>query len=172
MTALKAKITGIGAQRFSRNGDVFFQRIKLQLEDGSFAMTDLVSSYRNYQWWEPVIKAGVGTVIGGIFLKDGYTKPLKVNADSQVFIIQDVLFNTQKEELDFTQTRNEPDHGIEAYNVQSETVKKRYEVTFDRGFPQCTCEAYRFGNGKKCKHIKEIEAEKRRREAVKQGTLL
>jgi len=89
---MRAKITDISPMKFSRNGDVCFQRLKFQLEDGSFAMTDIVSTYRNYRWWKPVIEKGVGTWLSNVFLKAG-SKVKKVDADSQVCIIQEPLIN-------------------------------------------------------------------------------
>jgi hypothetical protein len=91
MTGLKAKITKIHEPKLSYNGDVAYIRINLQLEDGSFAQTDIVPKYRNYAWWQPVLKAGIGTWIGGVFLKQNG----KVDADSRVEIIKPPLHNEQ-----------------------------------------------------------------------------
>jgi hypothetical protein len=87
MKTFKATITKIDQGKYSRTENIYY-RIRFRLETGEFAMTDVVPTYRNFGYWEPVIKAGPGTTIGGVFLKDGFNKPLKVNADSQVFIIQ------------------------------------------------------------------------------------
>lgn len=84
---MKAKLTKIEHTKTSRNGDVAFQRLHLTLEDGGFAMTDVVSSFRNYRYWKPVIESGVGTHITGVKLK-GLSK---IDADSQVSIIQTPL---------------------------------------------------------------------------------
>ena len=81
---MKARITKIDEPRVSRNNDVAFRRIHFILENGSYAMTDVVSTYRNYRFWEPVIESGIGTYIGGVNLK----RPDKVDADSQVYILQ------------------------------------------------------------------------------------
>ena len=81
---IRARITKIDKLKMSRNNDVAFQRISFILENGSFAMTDVVSTYRNYRFWKPVIESGVGTYIGGVNLK----RPNKVDADSQVYILQ------------------------------------------------------------------------------------
>lgn len=80
-------LTKINKPRFSRNGDQFFQRIHLQLETGAHAMTDLVSSFRNFANWKPVIDAGPGTWMDGVELLD----PKKVNADSAIRIIKPPL---------------------------------------------------------------------------------
>ncbi len=155
---MKAKIKQIMYPRFSRNGDVFFQRIKLQMEDGSFAMTDLVSTFRNFKWWEPVIKAGTGTVIGGVFLKDGYKD--KVNADSQIYIIQETLVKDQIPQLEIFKV-SQPDFGsVEVYRVNSFTIpKKKYEITNFYGMPRCSCPDFRYMQ-RKCKHIKTVEKQK------------
>ena len=81
---MKARIKAIDELVMSRNNDVSFQRIHFVLESGVFAMTDVVKTYRNYRYWEPVIKSGVGTYIGGVNIKS----PGKVDADSAVYIIQ------------------------------------------------------------------------------------
>lgn len=88
---MKAKIKKVNKPRFSRNGDVQFQRLNLELEDGTFAMTDLVSSFRNFARWKPIIAAGEGTTIEGVRLLN----PKKVDADSQVKIWQAPLQNNQ-----------------------------------------------------------------------------
>ncbi|HEY5918592.1 MAG TPA: hypothetical protein VIU13_14345 [Chryseolinea sp.] len=86
---MKAKLTKINKPRASYNGDVYFHRLHFQLEDGSHAMTDLVSTYRNFTNWKPVIDAGIGTWIDNVAL----INPKKINADSQVRIIQAPVFN-------------------------------------------------------------------------------
>lgn len=97
---MKAKLTKIYQRKASYNGDVDYFRCTFQLEDGSFAMTDLVRTFRNFAWWDPVMKSGVGTVIDGVILKETAPgKPKKINADSQVRIIQATLFKPQEEKL-------------------------------------------------------------------------
>lgn len=92
---MKAKIKKIYAPRFSRNGDVEFRRLNLELEDGTFAMTDLVSSFRNFARWRPIILAGVGATIDGVGLMPAGPKGAKkVNADSPVRLYQEKLENT------------------------------------------------------------------------------
>lgn len=81
---MKGRITSIDEPKLSRNNDVAFRRIHLILETGEYVMTDIVSTYRNYRHWEPIIESGVGTYVGGIRLKDKD----KVDADSVVYIIQ------------------------------------------------------------------------------------
>lgn len=91
---MKAKIKKIYAPRFSRNGDVEFRRLNLELEDGTFAMTDLVSSFRNFARWRPIILAGVGASIDGVrLLAPGPKGAKKVDADSQVHLYQAPLEN-------------------------------------------------------------------------------
>lgn len=146
--------------KYSRNGDVAFRRIYFELEDGSWAATDLVPSFRNYKWWEPVVKSGIGTVIGGVFLKDGYRD--KINADSQVFIIQEPLLKESKSEEDF-----EP----RSYSIPSfSNPKKSYEVTYIYGIPQCSCPDFKYRNSK-CKHIKELEKQKQIEAQKRQAAL-
>ena len=84
---MNATIKKIDKTKYSRNGEVKFQRVYFELEDGSFAITDLVSTYRNYKRWEKILKSGIGTKIAGVGLKE----PGKVNADSEVYLIQPTL---------------------------------------------------------------------------------
>ncbi|QGH73096.1 MAG: hypothetical protein [Podoviridae sp. ctviO18] len=81
---MKARIKQIDQPIMSRNNDVAFRRIHFVLESGVFAMTDVVSTYRNYRYWEPVIASGIGTYIGGVEMKS----PGKIDADSPVYILQ------------------------------------------------------------------------------------
>ncbi len=148
---MKAKLKKMDYPKYSRNGYVSFRRIYFELEDGSWAATDLVPSFRNYKWWEPVINSGIGTVIGGVFLKDGYRD--KINADSQVFIIQEPLLKEPKPEQDLAPR---------SYVIPSFTSpKKDYEVTYHYNIPQCSCPDFKYRKSK-CKHIKELEKQKLR----------
>lgn len=91
---MKGQLVKLDQLKLSRNNDATFQRLKFQLEDGSFAMTDVVPTYRNYVWWRPVVAAGVGVVIDNISLitQASEKAPKKINADSQVRIIDPALF--------------------------------------------------------------------------------
>ncbi len=146
---MTAKLKKMDQPKYSRNGKVCFQRLYFELEDGSWAATDLVPSYRNYKWWEPVIKSGIGTEIGGVFLKESYRD--KINADSQVYILQAPLLK---------QPQSEPDFQTRSYSFPSFTnPKKSYEVIYRNSIPQCTCFDFKYRN-RKCKHIKELEKQK------------
>ena len=146
MTAILKKMD---TPKYSRNGKVCFRRLYFELEDGNWAATDLVPSFRNYKWWEPVVKSGIGTEIGGVFLKDGYRD--KINADSQVYIIQEPLIKQPQPEIEI-QPRT--------YNFPSFTdPKKSYEVSSDKGALKCTCSDFKYRN-RKCKHIKALEQQK------------
>lgn len=87
---MRAKLVKIDPPKSSRNGDVQFQRLHFQLQDGSYAMTDVVSTFRNYAWWQPVIEAGIGTWIDGVELKGKQ----KIDADSWISIYQAALFSS------------------------------------------------------------------------------
>lgn len=171
MKPLKAKITKIDEGKYSRTENIYY-RIRFRLETGEFAMTDVVPTYRNFAYWKPVIAAGPGTTIGGVFLKEGGWKPLKVNSDSQVFIIQETLIKDKPvtEEPIFQVKKGSP----EVWAVIG-AKGKRHEVVILHGFAQCDCEAFRFaGKKKECKHTKAVEAYKKADEIkkTKQGTLL
>jgi hypothetical protein len=157
---MTAKLKRMDQPKYSRNGKVCFQRLYFELEDGSWAATDLVPSYRNYKWWEPVIKSGIGTEIGGVFLKDNY--PNKINADSQVYIVQEPLLK---------QPQPEPELQSRVYSFPSFTnPKKSYEVTYCNGIPQCSCFDFKYRT-RKCKHIKALEQQKVDEARKKQTTL-
>lgn len=74
---MKGEITRIDVTKKSHTGD--FKRIYFKLEDGRFAKTDLVSSFRNYPRWSNILK--VGNVLGNLQIKEG-GKVVTVNADS------------------------------------------------------------------------------------------
>lgn len=80
---MKAEITKIDELKASAHYPVAFRRIYFKMEDGSWAVTDVVPSYRNYRYWKPVIEAGVGTTITNVRLKE----KSKVDADSPVKIV-------------------------------------------------------------------------------------
>jgi hypothetical protein len=155
---MKAKLKRIDVPKYSRNGDVCFRRIYFELEDGNWAMTDLIPSFRNYKWWEPIIKSGVGTVIGGVFLKDGYRD--KINADSQVFIVQEPLVKDNTRQIEFQKIPQTSRFAPDVYTISSFTIPDRqYEIIDTYGFLQCSCPDFRFMR-RKCKHIKEVEKKK------------
>lgn len=84
---MKATIKKHDPAKFSRNGDVRYIRIYFELDEGSWAATDLVPTYRNFSKWRPILASGIGTVIGGVGLKaEG-----KINADSDVYIVKKPL---------------------------------------------------------------------------------
>lgn len=80
---MKAELIKIHQQKNSYNNDVKFIRLNFKLEDGTFAMTDVVPTFRNFSMWKPIIAKGVGAKINGITL----INPKKVNADSSVYLI-------------------------------------------------------------------------------------
>lgn len=97
---MKAKLTKISHRKMSYNGDVDYYRLNFQLEDGSFAQTDVVPSYRNYAWWEPIVMAGVGTVIDHVMLRPSL-KAKKIDADCQPVITKAPLFNHPQQQDPF-----------------------------------------------------------------------
>lgn len=140
---MKAKITKINQPRISRNNDVAFHRIHLQLEDGSHAMTDLVSSYRNFAWWKPVIQAGVGTWVDGAVL----INPKKVDADSRVRIIQAPVIPQG--------VSPEPDQ----FSVRSQTnPEEQYKIVKTIFGWECSCPAFQYSKQPRtCKHLEGLK---------------
>ena len=90
---MKARLKNIDPLKVSRNGLIEYRRLYFELENGQWAVTDVVPTYNNYQRWSPIIAAGIGVEIEGVELigKD------KINADSPVKIYQSTLF--EKNEL-------------------------------------------------------------------------
>lgn len=71
---------------------ITFIRIEFEMEDKSWAKTDVCPSYRNYSKWKPIIEAGVNTKVSGLRFninrKTNVEKKNEVNADSDVKILQ------------------------------------------------------------------------------------
>jgi len=79
---MKAYITKIDPPKKSTKGHEFI-RVYFQMEDGTWAATDLVPTFRNYKRWQPITKAGPGSIIDNVVL----LLPGKVNADSHVALV-------------------------------------------------------------------------------------
>ena len=60
----------------SRNEDETYLRVEFKMEDGKWAKTDLVPSFRNYWRWKRVLR--VGNVVRNLKMRDKIT----VDADS------------------------------------------------------------------------------------------
>lgn len=85
---MQGTITKIDSLKMSRNGDTPFFRIKIVLDNGRFAMTDVCPKYRNYANWEPVIerfKKNKSAAVDGLVFIPGDGK--KVNADSPIKLL-------------------------------------------------------------------------------------
>lgn len=83
---LKGIILEIMPIKYSRT-DGQYSRVKIRLETGEIAFTDLVSNYRNYQNWKYLLK--VGNKISGLQLMPTKGKVLKVNADSMPRLVSE-----------------------------------------------------------------------------------
>lgn len=84
---MQALLTKIDPLKESYNRHYSYYRLYFRLEDGTFAMTDIVPTYRNYKYWQEILLKGPGTKIDNVFLKSKD----KIDADSQVRIIQETL---------------------------------------------------------------------------------
>lgn len=74
---MRGTVIKIHPIKYSRTEGAF-TRIEFKLEDGSWAKTDIVSKYRNYSRWQPIIKAGAETALDGLMLR----KQGEVDGDS------------------------------------------------------------------------------------------
>jgi hypothetical protein len=84
---MKAKIIKIDPLKESRT-EKSFRRIYFTLENGKWAKTDVVPSYRNYARWKPIInlyESGAEVFIDGVSLR----QEAEVDADSYVSITLD-----------------------------------------------------------------------------------
>ena len=75
---MKGKITKIHEPKVSVNGDTTFTRVEFEMEDGSWAKTDLCPAYRNYAKWKDLLV--VETELDGLQFK----RKSEVNADSNI----------------------------------------------------------------------------------------
>lgn len=71
---MRGTISKIHDKKVGRNGNTFI-RVEFQMEDGSWAATDLCPAFRNWQRWEDLLITG--NTLDGLELKF----PNKVNAD-------------------------------------------------------------------------------------------
>ena len=70
----------------SRTNDGGYYRVYFEMEDKSWAHTDILPKFRNYKYWEPIIKSGTGTIVGNLEYKIGRVG--KIDADCRPYIIQ------------------------------------------------------------------------------------
>ena len=90
---MKGTIIKIHPINASRSEGAYI-RIELQLEDGSWAKTDVVTRYRNYARWRPIIGKGKGTTLGNLVLR----KTGEIDADSFPTVLNEPIVITKKEE--------------------------------------------------------------------------
>ena len=81
---VRGTITKIHPKKYSRNGGAFI-RVEFRLADGSWAKTDLVPDFRNFQRWKEILKFGAD--LDGLELKSKH----EVNADSYPRIFKETL---------------------------------------------------------------------------------
>lgn len=72
---MRGTIAKIHEKKIGRNGNVFV-RCEFQMDDGSWAATDLCPAFRNFSRWSDLLI--VGNVLDGLEMKS----TSKVNADS------------------------------------------------------------------------------------------
>jgi len=76
---MRATIIKVHPARYGARYHAMFMRVEFALENGDWAHTDLVPTYRNYAQWSPV---EVGATYEGVRLFEGQAS--KVDADSPV----------------------------------------------------------------------------------------
>ena len=82
---MKGEITKISENKSSYNNDVMFKRVQFRLEDGSWAKTDLVTTFRNFERWRGILERGVGAQLDGLEFKNGNAKT--INADCSPILL-------------------------------------------------------------------------------------
>ncbi len=76
------EITRVDQFKRSRNeGDIFI-RVTFKMEDGGWAKTDIVPTFRNYWRWRKLLR--VGNTLFNLTLKD----PETVDADSKPYLLE------------------------------------------------------------------------------------
>lgn len=75
---MRAKIIKIHPPKQSRFENVYI-RIEFLLENGEWAKSDIVTSYRNYKNWKPFIAIGEGSFLDNVKLR----RKGEVDADSR-----------------------------------------------------------------------------------------
>ena len=98
---LKGIILEILPIKYSRT-DGQYSRVKIRLETGQIAFTDLVSGYRNYSNWKYLLK--VGNKISGLQLMPAKGKVLKVNADCMPQLVSEKVSGHWENKMDKTNT--------------------------------------------------------------------
>lgn len=74
---MRGTVIKVHPTKYSRTEGAFI-RLEFMMEDGEWAKTDIVTKYRNYSRWQPIIKAGAETALDGLLLR----KKGEVDGDS------------------------------------------------------------------------------------------
>lgn len=80
---MKGTLVRILPLTLSRSEGAYY-RLEFKLENGEWAATDIVTKYRNYSRWAPIIKLGVGTTLENLELKASN----KVDGDSYPIVTE------------------------------------------------------------------------------------
>ena len=72
-------ITKIHPPQSSINGKIF-KRIEFEMDDGSWAKTDICPDFRNAVRWQQALDKGEGTLVKNLEMRDTTT----INADSNI----------------------------------------------------------------------------------------
>jgi hypothetical protein len=89
---MKGTVLKILPMKMSRTESVY-SRITFTMDNGDWAKTDIVHTYRNYARWKPVIDAGPGTVVDNLKMRS----KSEVDGDSFPKITAKFAEKTKKE---------------------------------------------------------------------------
>jgi hypothetical protein len=97
---MRGTIIDIHPLKMSRTEHAFI-RIEFMMEDGKWAKTDVVTRYRNYNRWKPIIQKGRTTALGNLkFRREG-----EVDADSYPVILTEPIIIKKEEEVNASQLK-------------------------------------------------------------------
>jgi hypothetical protein len=97
---MKGTVIEVHPLKMSRTEHAFI-RIEFMFEDGKWAKTDIVTKYRNYNRWKPIIDRGVGTALANLTLR----KNGEVNGDSYPVILAKPIPMEKREGADIEQQK-------------------------------------------------------------------
>ena len=159
---LWGRILKIETTRRSRNEGEFYKTVYFKIFDDRTKKTesakmDLVTTYRNYRHWENYLK------IGAMFKNLAFRKPHMIDADcaSEFVKVVDKPIDSAAEIKKPLPKQLIGDITLEMANAKEflahSASNKYYKLSLGQdGAWICECEAFKYGAGKPCKHIRAL----------------